>query len=77
MNPVQISAGGIDARTLKQKHGDRLCFWGGGCDTREVLPSRTPAEVAAVLTRLLELREEMLVGQERNSGSCRSGARRG
>lgn len=47
VNPVQISAGGMDARTLKERHGERLCFWGGGCDTREVLPSRTPAEVAA------------------------------
>jgi uroporphyrinogen decarboxylase len=47
VNPVQISAGGMDAAALKAKHGDRLCLWGGGCDTREVLPARGPEEVAA------------------------------
>ena len=51
VNPVQISAGGMDAETLKAKHGDRLCFWGGGCDTREVLPSHTPEQVAAHVRR--------------------------
>jgi uroporphyrinogen decarboxylase len=47
VNPVQISAGGMDAATLKARHGDRLCFWGGGCDTGRVLPAATPEEVAA------------------------------
>jgi uroporphyrinogen decarboxylase len=51
VNPVQISAGGMDAETLKARHGDRLCFWGGGCDTREVLPSHDPGQVAAHVRR--------------------------
>jgi uroporphyrinogen decarboxylase len=31
---------------LKKDFGDRMVFWGGGCDTREVLSRGTPAEVA-------------------------------
>ena len=45
-NPVQISCSGMDASTLKAAYGSRLCFWGGGCDTRDVLPNGTPADVA-------------------------------
>jgi uroporphyrinogen decarboxylase len=46
INPVQISCRGMDARELKDEFGDRLAFWGGGCDTRFVLSRATPAEVA-------------------------------
>jgi uroporphyrinogen decarboxylase len=45
VNPVQISCTGMDATGLKQKYGDRLVLWGGGCDTRDVLPNGSPAEV--------------------------------
>jgi len=45
-NPVQISCHGMDARQLKAKYGGRLCLWGGGCDTREVLPKGSPDAVA-------------------------------
>jgi uroporphyrinogen decarboxylase len=45
VNPVQISCAGMDARTLKRKYGSRLTFWGGGCDTRHVLPHGTPEEI--------------------------------
>jgi uroporphyrinogen decarboxylase len=44
-NPVQITCKGMDPRELKQKYGDRLVFWGGGCDTRHILPHGTPDEV--------------------------------
>jgi len=46
VNPVQITCPDMDAGRLKQHYGERLCFWGGGCDTRDVLPSGTPEEVA-------------------------------
>ncbi|MCF7855451.1 MAG: hypothetical protein K9N51_11685 [Candidatus Pacebacteria bacterium] len=45
VNPVQITCRGMDAQALKQKHGTRLTLWGGGCDTREVLPHGTPEQV--------------------------------
>jgi len=47
VNPVQISAEGMDPATLKATWGDRLVFWGGGVDTQHVLPFGTPEEVAA------------------------------
>jgi uroporphyrinogen decarboxylase len=44
LNPVQISAKGMDPARLKREFGDQLCFWGGGCDTQTVLPFGTPQE---------------------------------
>ncbi|MFC1526854.1 uroporphyrinogen decarboxylase family protein [Candidatus Latescibacterota bacterium] len=44
-NPVQTTCSGMDPRHLKDTYGDRLCFWGGGCDTRDVLPNGTPDQV--------------------------------
>jgi len=37
----------MDARLIKERHGNRLVFWGGGVDTQRVLPFGTPAEVRA------------------------------
>ncbi|MFV2067835.1 MAG: uroporphyrinogen decarboxylase family protein [Pirellulales bacterium] len=45
LNPVQCSATGMEPEQLKEKHGDRIVFWGGGVDTQHVLPFGTPAEV--------------------------------
>ena len=47
INPVQISCEGMETKGLKREFGDRLVFWGGGCDTRYVLAHATPDEVAA------------------------------
>ncbi|MGM0466408.1 MAG: uroporphyrinogen decarboxylase family protein, partial [Acidobacteriota bacterium] len=47
INPVQITAKGMEPGGLKQDFGDRITFWGGGCDTRDVLPNRSPEQVAA------------------------------
>ncbi|UCG55695.1 MAG: hypothetical protein JSU70_12590 [Phycisphaerales bacterium] len=46
VNPVQISCSGMNAAQLKAEFGNELTFWGGGCDTREVLPNATPEQVA-------------------------------
>jgi len=46
LNPVQTSAENMDPRRLKAQYGDRLVFWGGGCDAQHVLPFASPAEVA-------------------------------
>jgi len=45
INPVQISCRGMDSRLLKASYGDRLTFWGAGCDTHRVLTFGTPQEV--------------------------------
>lgn len=45
LNPVQISACGMDPRQLKSRFGAHLVFWGGGADTQRVLPFASPAQV--------------------------------
>jgi len=45
INPVQCSAKGMDAKLLKERHGDRITFWGGGVNTQKTLPFGTPEEV--------------------------------
>jgi uroporphyrinogen decarboxylase len=45
LNPVQISAKGMDPATLKARFGDRLVFWGGAIDTQHVLPTASPETV--------------------------------
>jgi hypothetical protein len=47
LNPVQVSAAGMDAAVLKERYGRKLVFWGGGVDTQKTLPFGTPAEVRA------------------------------
>ena len=51
LNPVQVSAAGMDTARLKQKYGKHLSFWGGGCDTQAILPRGTPADVRAEVKR--------------------------
>jgi len=55
LNPVQISAAGMDPRTLKQRFGSQICFWGGGCDTQNVLPWASPAEVSRHVQSMIEI----------------------
>lgn len=45
INPVQITCKGMDAAGLKHDFGKDMVFWGGGCDTRSILPHGTPAEI--------------------------------
>jgi hypothetical protein len=46
INPVQTSAAGMDPRSLKDRFGGKIAFWGGGIDTQRTLPFGTPAQVA-------------------------------
>ncbi len=45
LNPVQCSAAGMEAQTLKREFGKDLVFWGGGVDTQHTLPFGAPDEV--------------------------------
>jgi uroporphyrinogen-III decarboxylase len=45
LNPVQVSAAGMDPQFLKSNYGSRLVFWGGGVDTQQTLAFGTPREV--------------------------------
>jgi uroporphyrinogen decarboxylase len=51
LNPVQVSAEGMDTCELKAEFGADLTFWGGGVDTQHVLPSGTPQEVREEVRR--------------------------
>jgi uroporphyrinogen decarboxylase len=47
INPVQTSCAGMEPAGLKRDFGAELTFWGGGCDTQEVLPGWNPDRVRA------------------------------
>ena len=51
LNPVQVSARGMDSAGLKQKYGRHLSFWGGGCDTQNVLSRGSPQQVVREVRR--------------------------
>ncbi len=51
LNPVQVSAAGMDPRALKAEYGKDLVFWGGGVDTQKALAFGTPAEVREEVLR--------------------------
>jgi uroporphyrinogen decarboxylase len=53
LNPVQVSAKGMDSRRLKQEFGKDIAFW-GGIDSQRVLPFGTPAEVAAEVKKRID-----------------------
>jgi len=55
LNPVQISAAGMDPTTLKRKYGKDIVFWGGGVNTQQVLNMEGPAEVAANVKHLTDI----------------------
>jgi uroporphyrinogen-III decarboxylase len=55
LNPVQISAAGMDPTELKKKYGKKFVFWGGGVDTQNVLPFESEANVRAHVRGLLEI----------------------
>ena len=58
LNPVQVSASGMDSAELKREFGRDIVFWGGGVDTQRVLGAGTPDEVRAeVRRRIADLRE--------------------
>ena len=54
LNPVQVSAAGMDTRELKRRFGKELTFYGGGVDTQEVLPHGTPQQVRDEVKRRID-----------------------
>jgi uroporphyrinogen decarboxylase len=54
LNPVQVSAAGMDSAELKAEFGRELAFWGGGADTQRVLGVGTEADVRAEVRRRLD-----------------------
>lgn len=54
LNPVQVSANGMDTRALKRDFGGDIVFWGGGCDTQAILPFGTPKQVREEVRRRID-----------------------
>lgn len=55
INPVQTTCLGMEAEGLKKDFGQDICFWGGGCDTKVILPTAKPQEVKDDVKRRLEI----------------------
>ena len=55
LNPVQISAANMEPERLKEEFGDRLVFWGGGCDTQRVLPLQGREQVREHVRQNIEV----------------------
>ena len=51
LNPVQLSAAGMEAKDLKDDFGDDITFWGGGVDTQRVLNRGNPSDVRDAVRR--------------------------
>jgi uroporphyrinogen decarboxylase len=54
LNPVQVSATGMDTKELKRRFGRDLTFYGGGVDTQRILPRGTPQEVRDEVKRRID-----------------------
>ena len=54
-NPVQISAQGMDPTELKKEFGNKATFWGGGCDTQNILGTASPEQVRKNVRMLTEI----------------------
>ena len=55
INPVQTTARGMEASQLKKDFGKEIVFWGGGCDTQQILPNGSPEEVYVHTKQQLEI----------------------
>jgi len=54
LNPVHISATGMEPVALKREFGKDIVFWGGAVDTQDVLPYGTPGQVRDDARRNIE-----------------------
>jgi hypothetical protein len=55
INPVQVTAAGMDAAYLKKTYGRRIVFWGGGVDTQTTFAFGTPGQVRDQVLRRMEV----------------------
>ena len=54
INPVQVSARGMNPRDLVRQFGKDVAFWGGGCDTQHALNASDPQVVRDDVRRRLD-----------------------
>ena len=54
VNPVQVSAAGMNTKRLKKEFGQDIVFWGGGVDSQQILPFGTPDQVRDEVKRRMD-----------------------
>ncbi|MGE4352503.1 MAG: uroporphyrinogen decarboxylase family protein, partial [Oscillospiraceae bacterium] len=54
LNPIQISAKGMDVTRLKKDFGKDIVFWGGTIDSQKMLPYSTPQEIKDEVKRRID-----------------------
>jgi uroporphyrinogen decarboxylase len=54
LNPVQISAANMEPQRLARDFGGKIVFWGGGCNTQDVLPHGSPQDVREHVRRNMQ-----------------------
>lgn len=54
LNPVQVSAAGMNTKELKKEFGKDITFYGGGVDTQRILPRGKPQEVRDEVKRRID-----------------------
>jgi uroporphyrinogen decarboxylase len=55
LNPVQVSAAGMDAQALKRDFGADLSFWGGVCNPQHTLPFGSAEDVRLEVRRHIDV----------------------
>ncbi len=55
INPVQTACRDMEPAQLKRDFGRDVTFWGGGCDTRDVLNHGTPRQVRDDVQRRIDI----------------------
>jgi uroporphyrinogen decarboxylase len=55
LNPLQLTARGMDAAQVKTEFGKDLTFWGAGVNTQQILPRGTPDHVRQDVQSRIEI----------------------
>jgi len=55
LNPLQLSADGMNIAQIKKDFGKDICFWGGGVDTQFTLPNGTKQEIKDEVKRNMDI----------------------
>ena len=55
LNPVQISANGMDPVKLKRDFGKTLVFWGGGANMQKFVPNASIEQIQSHVAELIEI----------------------
>ncbi|GAI49383.1 unnamed protein product [marine sediment metagenome] len=54
LNPVQVSAAEMDTKRLKKEFGRDITFWGGGCDTQQILRNGNSMQIRDEVRRRID-----------------------